>query len=208
MPSRHCCSRHRSTRTLFHWIWTRRALMFIASENVFGRCSSCVCTVPYWFDPLIRIQVTLSPGTSYLPLPQWNHCYEQLCLPTLTCNDYYVLNQSTTNYSHARSAELPGDLGSEQDSHHLGFIGLDPVIGCVGIFNFIHIWAPFCLQSFVFLVFNAGFSLVLLGFLAFLYFEYHLIPPKSPNILVSFILLHCESLLSSSVWLAADGYQV
>lgn len=143
-----CCS----TRALFHWIWTRPALLSIAIENVFERCSSCVQAVHYWFDPVIRILVTLSSGTPYLSLLWRKQYYEQLCLPTLTYYDYNVLNQSYTNYSDARSAELPQDVGLEQGLasfrfHWFGFSNC-----WYWNFNFYTFSAPCRQQSFVYLV--------------------------------------------------------
>lgn len=99
---------------------------FIEFEQVLPSCSlplkKYLEDVVYVFAHSL-IDLTLSLGyrsrwaqghPPYLPLLQWKPCYERLCLPTLTCNDYYVLTQSYTNYSDALSAELPQDMGSEE----------------------------------------------------------------------------------------------
>lgn len=134
------CCRH-STRTLFHWIGTSPALMFIATEKVFGRCSLCVCTLPYWFDPLIRIQVTLSPGTPPHTSLYFNesHAMSGYVSPHSHVMTITFLPKATPITVMPSLQNCPKTWDQRRDSHHLGFIGLDSVIDRAGIFNFMHL---------------------------------------------------------------------
>lgn len=128
---------------------------FIEFELVVPSCSSpskmyLEDVVHMFAQPLIDLTLSLGyrsrraqgPHTSvYLSESTAMSSYAPPCSPVMT------ITSSTNVPPITVMAGLQNCLETwdqSRDSHHLGFIGLDSVIGFVGIFNFIHMWAPFC----------------------------------------------------------------
>lgn len=148
MQSRHCCSRH----------------CFIEFELVMPSCSLPLKmyledVVHVFAQSLIDLTLSLGYRSRWAQGPHTSLDLSESAAMSSYASPRSPVMTITSSTKAPPITVMPGlqncleTWDQSRDPHHLGFIGLVSVIGCVGIFNFIHIWAPFCLQSFVFFCF-------------------------------------------------------